>query len=228
MGDMCTVCGHYYELGEHVYCLWPLLWIGSTCVLFVATTMNSLWCTLFVATTMNWKYMCTVCHYYEFTTVYSVCGHHYELQLHVYCLWPHLKLGVHVYCLCPLLMHSLQCTPPIVFRVQYNNNIVSTLTYTLFIIVIFLFYYYILKLYLLPPGGEESPWMNASHWRQKQIFSKFFSSFNTSYSLTAPTSTSWVTHVLFVATTTNWEYTCTVCGYYYQLQVHVYCLWPLL
>ena len=32
MGDTCTVCGHSYELGVHVYCLWPL-----QCILFVAT-----------------------------------------------------------------------------------------------------------------------------------------------------------------------------------------------
>ena len=126
--------------------------------MYVATTMNSLQCTLFVATTMNWKYMCTVCQYYEYTTVYSVCGHCYELQVHMYCLWPLLQTGsthvlfvattmnwentctvcghyyeleVHVYCLWPLLANSLQCTPPIVFRVWYNNNIVSTMTYTL-------------------------------------------------------------------------------------------------
>ena len=123
----------------------------------MATTVNSLQCTLFVATTTNWKYMCTVCHYYELTTVYSVCGQYYELQVHMYCLWPLLQIGstcvlivatmtkwentctvcghyykleVHVYCLWPLLMNSLQCTPPIVFRVWYNNNIVSTMIYT--------------------------------------------------------------------------------------------------
>ena len=65
--------------------------------------------------------------------------------------------------------------------------------------------------------------MTASHWRQKQtnflfIFI-FFSSYNTSHSLTAPASTSWVTHVLFVATPTDWEYMCTVCGHY-----NVFCL----
>ena len=38
---MRTVCGHYDELGEHVYCLWSLLRIGRTHVLFVATTINS-------------------------------------------------------------------------------------------------------------------------------------------------------------------------------------------
>ena len=65
---------------------------------------------------------------------------------------------------CPVCGHYLR----IHFRVQYNNNIVSTTTYTLFITVMFLFDYYILKLYLPPPGGEESPWMNASHWWQKQ------------------------------------------------------------
>ena len=71
-----------------VLCLWQLLQIVSTCLLFVATPMNSLQCTLFVTTTTNWKYMCTVCHYYEFTTVYSVCGHYYKLGKHMYCLWP--------------------------------------------------------------------------------------------------------------------------------------------
>ena len=45
MGDTFTVSGHSYELGVHVYCLWPLLQIVSTHVLFVATTMNSLQCT---------------------------------------------------------------------------------------------------------------------------------------------------------------------------------------
>ena len=40
--------------------------------------------------------------------------------------------------------------------------------------------------------------------------------YSTSCSLTAPTSTSWVTHVLFVATPMNWEYMCTVCGHYLQ------------
>ena len=46
----------------------------------------------------------------------------------------------------------------------------------------------------------------------------------TSCLLTAPASTSWVTHVLFVATPMNWEYMCTVCGHY-----NVLCfLWPLL
>ena len=44
-----------------------------------------------------------------------------------------------------------------------------------------------------------------------------------SRSLTAPTSTSWVTRVLFVPTPTNWEYICTVCAHY-----SVFCLWPLL
>ena len=37
----------------------PLLQIGSTRVLFVATPMNSLQCTLFVATTMN-SLQCTL------------------------------------------------------------------------------------------------------------------------------------------------------------------------
>ena len=57
-------------------------------------------------------------------------------------------------------------------------------------------------------GGEESPWMTASHWRQKQTTNnKFFRllsytvGYYTSHSVTAHTSTSWVTHVLFVATT---------------------------
>ena len=36
----CTVCGHY-----SVLCLWPLLQIVSTHVLFVATPVNSLQCT---------------------------------------------------------------------------------------------------------------------------------------------------------------------------------------
>ena len=72
------------------------------------------------------------------------------------------------------------------------------MTYTLFIIVMFLFYYYILKLYLPAPRGEKSPWTNASHWRQK-VFTIFLGSFNTSCPLTTHTSTSWVTHVLFVA-----------------------------
>ena len=36
------------------------------------------------------------------------------------------------------------------------------------------FDYYIMKLYLPPPGGEESPWTTASHWRQKQIFFQIF------------------------------------------------------
>ena len=54
-----------------------VLLVGSTCVLFVATT------------------------------VYSVCGHSYELEVHVYCLWPlqsthSYKWGVHAYCLWPL------------------------------------------------------------------------------------------------------------------------------
>ena len=93
---MYSVCGHYYELQVHVYSLWPVLQIGSTHVLFVATTMN-------------WENLCTV------------CGQYYELEVHMYCLWP-------------LLMNSLQCTPPIVFRVWYNNNIVSTMTYTLFVL----------------------------------------------------------------------------------------------
>ena len=47
--------------------------------------------------------------------------------------------------------------------------------------------------------------------------------YSTSHLLTAPASTSWVTHVLFVATPMNWEYMCTVCGHY-----SVLCLWPLL
>ena len=38
----------------------------------------------------------------------------------------------------------------------------------------------------------------------------------------------WVTCVVFVATTTNWESMCSVCGHYYELEEHVYCLWPLL
>ena len=40
-----SVCGHSYKLKEHMYCLWPLLQIVSTHVLFLATTMNSLQCT---------------------------------------------------------------------------------------------------------------------------------------------------------------------------------------
>ena len=51
-----------------MYCLWPLLQIGSTHVLFVATTTN-------------WEYMCTV------------CGHYDEVGEHVYCLWPLLQIG---------------------------------------------------------------------------------------------------------------------------------------
>ena len=63
---MCTVCGHSYELEEHV---------------------------LFVATTMNWENTSTVCgHSYEFTTVHSVCGHSYELEVHMYSLWPLLQI----------------------------------------------------------------------------------------------------------------------------------------
>ena len=124
MGDTCTVCSHATTMNWDFSC--PLLttlastsWV--TCVLFVATTMNSLQCTLFVATTTNWKYMCTVCHYYK-------------LGVHVYCLWPLLqigstcvlfasttnweymctvcqyyKLGVHMYCLCPLLQIGSTC-----------------------------------------------------------------------------------------------------------------------
>ena len=108
---MCTVC-HYYE------------------------------CTTVCSVCDHYYYMCTVCHYYEFTTVYSVCGHYYELQVHVNCLWPLLQivsthvlfvatntkwtctvcghyyeLQEHMYCLWPLRMNSLQCTPPLVFRV---------------------------------------------------------------------------------------------------------------
>ena len=51
-----------------MYCLWPLLQIGSTHVLFVATTTN-------------WEYMCTVCSHYD------------ELGEHVYCLSPLLQIG---------------------------------------------------------------------------------------------------------------------------------------
>ena len=105
--------------------------------------MNSLQCTLFVTTTMNWENTCTVCHYYEFTRVYSVCGHYYELGEHMYCLWPLQQIGSTHVLFVATTMNSLQCT-------------------------------------------------------------------------------------LFVATTTNWECTCTVCGHYYKLGVHVYCLWSLL
>ena len=64
---MYTVCGHYSLL-----CLWPLVRIGSTCVLIDATT------------------------------VYSVFGHSYEKGVHMYtvcgnysvvCLWPVLQIG---------------------------------------------------------------------------------------------------------------------------------------
>ena len=72
--------------------------------------------------------------------------------------------------------------------------------------------------YLPPPGGEKSPWTNASHWRQKQISDKQ-TNFSASRLLTAPASTSWATHVLFVATPMNWEYMCTVCDHSYELGV---------
>ena len=124
----CTVCGNYYEL--------------------------ELQCTLFVATTTNWKYMCTVCHYLQCTLFLAttmnckytctVCGYYYKLGVHVYCLWPIPRIGwtcvlfvatttnwsTHVM----FVTNSLQST-----KVQYNNNIVSTMTYTLFVIVIFMY-----------------------------------------------------------------------------------------
>ena len=84
--------------------------------------------------------------------------------------------------------------------------------------------------------------MNASHWRQKQIFYCYIFSapliYCTSHSLTAPASTSWVTCVLFVATTKRViGSTCvlfvattvySVSGHCYELEEHMYCLWPLL
>ena len=106
-----------------MYCLWPQLY------------ELELQCTLFVATTMNWMYTCTVCgHYYEFTTVYSVCGHYSKLELQctlfvvstmnwmymctvsghyyefttVYSVSGHYyKLEVHVYCL-----EAIETVPP--------------------------------------------------------------------------------------------------------------------
>ena len=80
-------------------CAMPLLRIGSThvlfvatrmnslqCTLFVATPMNSLQCTLFVATTMNLEYTCTV------------CGHkHYFVYNHI---------SVYYFCMCKLVYTS--------------------------------------------------------------------------------------------------------------------------
>ena len=133
----CTVCGHY-----SVLCLWPLLQIGSTHVLFVATTVYSfcghsyeqgvhmycLWplqCTLFVATRANREYTCTLCGHYSvlclwpllrigsshvyclWEYMYTVCGHYSVL-----CLWPLLRIrSTHVYCLWPLQCTLFVATP---------------------------------------------------------------------------------------------------------------------
>ena len=53
---------------------------------------------------------------------------------------------------------------------------------------------------------------------RKQISDKQ-TNFSASRLLTAPASTSWATHVLFVATPMNWEYMCTVCDHSYELGV---------
>ena len=71
---------------------------------------------------------------------------------------------------------------------------------------VYYFYYYILKLYLPPPRGVESPWMTASHWRQKQlcsaplIISRIW--YDTICANRAQLATAWITGD-----------TCTVCGH---------------
>ena len=143
-------------IGETIFFLFlpdPLIYRTSR---LLTTPTSTSWVTRvpFLATPMNWKYTCTVCGHYS---VYCLCHSYNSVYNNT-------------------VTNSLQCTLQLVFRVQYNNNIVSTMTYTLFIIVMFLIYYYILKLYFPPPGGEESLWTNASHWRHKfyfQIFPNF-------------------------------------------------------
>ena len=119
MGDTFTVSGHSYELGVHVYCLWPLLQIVSTHVLFVATTMNSLQCTppivlrVWLFLVLNNNSVCyklysfcysllqigSTCVLFVATTVYSVCGHSYNSvynnNVSVYCNNGSSSAGLH-------------------------------------------------------------------------------------------------------------------------------------
>ena len=148
MSNTCTVCGHSYDLGVHVNCLWPLLQIGSTCVLFVATTMYSLQCTWFVATATLLRIGST-CVLFMATTMYSlqctllVATTTLLLQIHYYilCLWPLLQ--IHYYALSPQLVDT---------NCSLYYPMATTMNFTLFIIVMFMFYNYILKLYL-PAAG---------------------------------------------------------------------------
>ena len=69
---------------------------------------------------------------------------------------------------------------------------------------------------LLIMDEEEKFWIEFATWPVWWTVSQFSSA-------QATTDFNHVTCVLFVATPTNWEYTCTVCGHY-----SVFCLWPLL
>ena len=133
MGDTCTVCGHSYELGVHVYCLWPL-----QCTLY----------TLFIIVMFLF--------YYYILKLYLPPPEslHDCLSLEAEILCP---LGFTSHCVEQPGGEESPCTNASHWR-KNNNNIVSTTTYTPFIIVMFLFYYCILKLYLPPPlnpGGTQ-------------------------------------------------------------------------
>ena len=134
-----------------VYCLWPL-----PCLLLVCTP-TTLVCVLFVATPTY-----TIIVYYS-TPRMSVIPHGSS------------SAGLHVYYFSILLV-CLIIVGVVVLA--------STQTFTGFVIVLWVFQYYIPRSCPVSQGchgdsmdltgGEESPWMTASHWRQKQTNNNFF------------------------------------------------------
>ena len=183
-----TISVYYFSictLLKYVYCLWPLPFLVLVCTTLV--------CVLFVATPMS-----SISVYYF--SMCTVCGHSYELGVHVYCLWPLLLMCLTIVLVC-IVYYSysysyyfrVNCTSQLPICVSYNS------------VSVYSFYYYILKLYLPPPGGKESPWTTASHWRQKQKTIFFLASFiysRTSCANRAQLATAWSTGD-----------TCTVCGH---------------
>ena len=77
-----------------------LLFIATSHSLTTPASTSWVTCVLFVAIPMNWEYMCTVSGHYS-----------------VLCLWPLLRIVSTCVLFVAITMNSLQCTPPIVFRV---------------------------------------------------------------------------------------------------------------
>ena len=131
-----------------MYCLWPLPHLLLVCTTLVCVLFVALPCLLLVCTTTTY----TIGVYYS-----SMCV--YPCSITICC--------ISVY---TIIIWLLQCT----HRGDYFSMCVYPCSITICCISVYTIIIWLLQ---RTRRGEESPWMTASHWRQKQIFlpNKFFS-----------------------------------------------------